>query len=129
MAFVELFHLPLTANIIDVGGGDSLFVDALLDRGFQNIWVLDISSTAMDRAKRRLGSRASKVHWIVADITEFEPPVSFDLWHDRAAFHFLTTDEKIWNYVSVAEDGVRRGAILCWVPSPKAALKNAAGWK
>ncbi len=112
MEFVELFNLPLTANIIDIGGGDSHFVDALLDKGYNNIYVLDISIKAIERAKKRLGNKASKVHWIVCDITEFEPPVQFDFWHDRAAFHFLTTEEKIYKYVSIAEDAVKKDGYL-----------------
>ena len=112
MEFVELFDLPLNANIIDIGGGDSHFVDALLDKGYQNIYVLDISANAIKRAKERLGEKASKVHWIVSDITEFEPPVQFDFWHDRAAFHFLTTEEAVYKYVSIAEDAIKKDGYL-----------------
>lgn len=112
MEFVALFKLPLHANIIDIGGGDSHFVDALLDKGYKNIYVLDISATAIERAKQRLGERANKVHWIVSDITEFEPPVQFDFWHDRAAFHFLTTEDKIYKYVSIAEDAIKKEGYL-----------------
>lgn len=104
--FLELFNLPLDANIIDVGGGDSHFVDALLEKGYKNIYVLDISANAIARAKKRLGDQAAKVNWIVSDITEFEPPVKFDFWHDRAAFHFLTSEEKIYKYVSIAEEAI-----------------------
>lgn len=110
--FVELFDMPLNANIIDIGGGDSHFVDALLDKGYQNIYVLDISANAIERAKQRLGDRASKVNWIVSDVTEFEPPVQFDFWHDRAAFHFLTNEEKIYKYVSIAEDAIKKDGYL-----------------
>jgi SAM-dependent methyltransferase len=112
MEFVQLFSLPLNANIIDIGGGDSHFVDALLDKGYTNIYLLDISANAIERAKQRLGARASKVHWIVSDITEFEPPVQFDFWHDRAAFHFLTTEDAIYKYVSIAEDAIRKDGYL-----------------
>jgi SAM-dependent methyltransferase len=112
MEFVELFNLPLDANIIDIGGGDSHFVDALLDKGYQNIYVLDISANAIERAKQRLGEKASKVHWIVSDATEFQPPVQFDFWHDRAAFHFLTTEDAICKYVSIAEDAVKQDGYL-----------------
>jgi SAM-dependent methyltransferase len=107
MEFVELFHLPLDANIIDIGGGDSHFVDALLDNGYENVWVLDISASAIERAKQRLEKRALKVHWIVSDVINFVPPVQFDLWHDRAAFHFLTSEENIYKYVSIAEDAMK----------------------
>lgn len=112
MEFAEIFNLPLNANIIDIGGGDSHFVDTLLDKGYQNIYVLDISINAIERAKQRLNDRASKVHWIVSDVTEFEPPVQFDFWHDRAAFHFLTTDDKIYKYVAIAEDAIKKDGYL-----------------
>ena len=112
MEFVQIFNLPLTANIIDIGGGDSHFVDALLDKGYKNIWVLDISENAIERTKQRLGERASKVKWIISDVTEFEPPVQFDFWHDRAAFHFLTTEDKIYKYVSIAEDAIKKNGYL-----------------
>jgi SAM-dependent methyltransferase len=112
MEFIELFKLPLNANIIDIGGGDSHFVDALLDKGYNNIWVLDISVAAIERAKHRLGERASKVNWIVSDVTDFVPPVAFDFWHDRAAFHFLTSEEKIYRYVSLAEEAIKKNGYL-----------------
>ena len=112
MQFIELFNLPLDANIIDIGGGDSHFVDALLDKGYKNIWVLDISSKAIDKAKQRLGARANNVHWIVSDVTEFEPPVQVDFWHDRAAFHFLTTEDEIYKYVTIAEDAIKKDGYL-----------------
>lgn len=112
MEFVELFDLPLDANIIDIGGGDSHFVDVLLDKGYQNIWVLDISTKAIERAKQRLGTRALEVNWIVSNVTEFEAPVQFDFWHDRAAFHFLTTEDKIYKYVSIAENAIKKDGYL-----------------
>ncbi len=110
--FLELFHLPLDANIIDVGGGDSHFVDALLEKGFQNIYVLDISANAIERAKKRLGDKATKVNWIVSDITDFAPKIKFDFWHDRAAFHFLTDEESIYKYGSIAENAVNKNGYL-----------------
>ena len=112
MEFIELFKLPRTAQIIDIGGGDSHFVDALLDKGYQSIWVLDISASAIEKAKKRLGERSTKVHWIVSDVTEFKPPVVFDFWHDRAAFHFLTSEDKIYKYVSIAEDYIKKSGYL-----------------
>ena len=112
MDFIALFKLPLTANIIDIGGGDSHFVDVLLNKGYLNIWVLDISAAALENAKKRLGERAYLVHWIVTDITEFMPTVSFDFWHDRAAFHFLTMPEKVQKYVSVAENAIQKNGYL-----------------
>tara|TARA_B100000768_G_C11231317_1_gene355195 strand:+ start:68 stop:676 length:609 start_codon:yes stop_codon:yes gene_type:complete len=76
--------------IIDIGGGDGFLVDNLLVLGYTNITVLDISKNSIDRAKKRLGKLAHKVKWIVADITEFIPKQEYVIWHDRAAFHFLT---------------------------------------
>jgi len=110
--FLELFKLPLDANIIDVGGGDSYFVDALLEKGYKNIYILDISANAIERAKKRLGSNATKVNWIVSDITDFEPTVKFDFWHDRAAFHFLTSEDKVYKYVSIAENSINPNGYL-----------------
>jgi ubiquinone/menaquinone biosynthesis C-methylase UbiE len=110
--FVKLFDLPLDANIIDIGGGDSHFVDSLLEEGYKNIWVLDISENALSRAKKRLGDNANKVNWVVSDIIDFIPPVEFDFWHDRAAFHFLTTEENMNKYVAIAERGIKARGVL-----------------
>ena len=96
------FGLNKNAKIIDVGGGDSKLVDHLLEEGFNNITVLDISERAIAKAKNRLGKKANKVNWIVSDITEFEPHSSFDVWHDRATFHFLTTDQQKKKYIKIA---------------------------
>jgi len=84
----------------------------LLDKGYKNIWVLDISGNAIERAKKRLGEKASEVHWIVSDITEFQPPVQFDFWHDRAAFHFLIIEDKINKYISIAENAIKKDGLL-----------------
>ena len=108
LSLIHSFHLPKTARIIDVGGGDAKLVDFLLSENFQDITVLDISSKALERAKQRLGNGAAKVNWIEEDITEFEPATTFDLWHDRAAFHFLCTTEQISKYLSVARKFIRQ---------------------
>jgi SAM-dependent methyltransferase len=110
--FLQLFALPRHARIIDVGGGDSHFVDALLDLGFQDVYLLDISEGAIERVKARLGDRASRVTFIVSDITDYEPTVQFDFWHDRAAFHFLTDDDKVARYVRIAENAIKAGGYL-----------------
>lgn len=110
--FLELFDLPLTANIIDVGAGESHFIDVLLERGYQNLWVLDISEKAVENLKKRLGDKADRVHFVVSDVTAFVPPVAFDFWHDRAAFHFLTTDDKIGQYVGLVEDAIKKDGYL-----------------
>lgn len=77
-------------RIIDVGGGSSILVDKLLEQSFERIAVLDISRAALERSKARLGERAARAEWIEADITKVEGVGQFDLWHDRAVFHFLT---------------------------------------
>jgi 2-polyprenyl-3-methyl-5-hydroxy-6-metoxy-1,4-benzoquinol methylase len=107
LAFIHNFHLPKTASIIDIGGGDAKLVDFLLIEGFQNITVLDISGEALDRARQRLGSNAAKVKWIEKDITDFEPDSAFDIWHDRAAFHFLYSSEQISKYLSIARKAIK----------------------
>ena len=100
--FIHSFNLPKTAKIIDIGSGDSMLVDYLLEEGFENITVLDISIKALDKVKKRLGEKAQKVNWVVSDITEFQPDSTFDVWHDRATFHFLVTSEQISVYLDRA---------------------------
>lgn len=90
---IESTGVHKTASLIDVGGGDSTLVDHLLDQGFEHLTVLDISSTALERAKARLGDRAIQVTWIEADITDFRSSQTYEVWHDRAVFHFLTNEE------------------------------------
>lgn len=107
LAFIRGFKLPEKASIIDIGGGDSKLVDHLLLEGFQDITVLDISEQALERAKKRLGPLSDKVTWIVSDITHFQPDKQYDLWHDRAAFHFLTSGDQIEKYLTVARRFVK----------------------
>jgi hypothetical protein len=104
--FIHSFGLSKTAKIIDIGGGDSKLVDYLLDEGFENITVLDISAEALDKAKKRLGDKSVKVNWVVSDITEFKPNTTYDVWHDRATFHFLTTSKQIAQYMNIARNAV-----------------------
>ena len=103
---IRSFGLNKSAKIIDVGGGDSKFVDHLINEGFKNVTVLDISEKALEKAKKRLGEKAKNVTWIVSDITTFQPETTYDVWHDRAAFHFLTTAEDIEKYVTTVTNAV-----------------------
>ena len=99
-----------SASIIDVGGGESTLVDDLLARGYQNITVLDVSKTAIEVTKKRLGTAAERVSWLVGDITTIHlAPKTYDVWHDRAVFHFLTTPEQRIAYVRQAAAAVRTG--------------------
>ena len=100
LTFLEEFKISKSAKIIDIGGGDSYFVDHLLDLGFEDITVLDISETAINKAKKRLGLKAELVHWIVADASSFKTDKKYDFWRDRAAFHFLTDIDDIKNYIN-----------------------------
>jgi len=112
LEFIHAAQLDKQANIIDIGGGDSKLVDYLLDEGYENISVLDISEEALTRAKKRLGIKADLVNWIVSDITEFKPSATYDFWHDRAAFHFLTTQSQIVKYLSTARQAVKEYGIV-----------------
>lgn len=105
-------RLSKQASLIDVGGGESRFVDRLIDEGFEDITVLDISEQAIERAKARLGKNLGKINWVVADITEFKTEKLFDFWHDRATFHFLTTPDQIELYLGTARKNVRNNGYL-----------------
>jgi 2-polyprenyl-3-methyl-5-hydroxy-6-metoxy-1,4-benzoquinol methylase len=98
------------SGIVDIGGGASRLVDALLARGFRDVTVLDLSDTAISIAKSRLGERAVGVSWIVADVTQWQPSRQYDLWHDRAAFHFLTDAADRTAYVDCLTKALRPGA-------------------
>jgi 2-polyprenyl-3-methyl-5-hydroxy-6-metoxy-1,4-benzoquinol methylase len=110
--FIHSLSLDLNASIIDIGGGDSNLVDHLLDEGYKNITILDISAKSLEKAQKRLGSRSNNVKWIVSDMNDYEPTSQFDLWHDRAAFHFQTSDEQIKKYVKTVGKHVSGFLIL-----------------
>jgi SAM-dependent methyltransferase len=93
--------LPVSAPIVDVGGGDSQLVDHLLGRGYSDLTVLDIAPAGLERARVRLGPLAARVDWIAADVAAFQPPRRYALWHDRAVFHFLVTQTERQKYLSV----------------------------
>jgi len=112
LSFLKQFNIPQSAKIIDVGGGDSFLVDHLLDLGYQDITVLDISELALNKAKQRLGERGANVKWIVADAATFKPIEKYDFWHDRAAFHFLTQDQEIETYIDSVQKGISPTGIL-----------------
>lgn len=108
--FIRQSGLPKAAPLVDIGGGASRLVDALLAEGYGDVTVLDIASPALDVSKARLGEQASLVHWIAADITQWPPPRRYALWHDRAVFHFLTdaTDRDAYRHTLLA--GTNRGS-------------------
>ncbi|MFA7273234.1 MAG: class I SAM-dependent methyltransferase [Crocinitomicaceae bacterium] len=110
--FITSFGLDKSAKIIDIGGGDSNLVDYLLDLGFHNISVLDISAKALERAKNRLGEKGKFVTWIHSDIVDFKPTEKYDIWHDRAAFHFLTTESQIKSYANLTKQAVNQFMVV-----------------
>ena len=109
---IEALKLSKSAAIIDIGGGDSDLASILLDKGYTNITVLDISAVAIERAKIKLGQRANEVHWIVSDIREFKPKHTYELWHDRATFHFLVEEQAIQDYVKLLEQWATSYAVI-----------------
>lgn len=120
--YIHQLQIPKKASIIDVGGGDSNLVDCLIDEGYSNITVLDISVTALDKAKMRLGENAKKVKWIVADILDFHPLEQYDLWHDRAAFHFQTNAKDIEMYMQIV-NRCTKGVVIVGTFSTDGPLK------
>ena len=106
LQMIRDLDLPKSTSIIDIGGGDSHLAEYLLKEGFTDITVLDLSEHAIKRAKKRLGRKSKKVKWIISDILDFKPERSYDLWHDRAAFHFLTEADQIRKYTELASKTV-----------------------
>ena len=110
LRFTERTGVGKSASIIDVGGGASTLVDDLLDRGFERLTVLDVSPKAIELARARLGINADKITWIEADITRVSLPQNhYDLWHDRAVFHFLTGAEDRQKYLELVKDSLKPG--------------------
>jgi len=106
------FDVGPAQSVIDVGGGISTLVDALLDRGWLDVTVLDISWAALRAAQTRLGARAEDAHWETADITEWTPPRTYDVWHDRAVLHFLTEASQRAAYRAALARGLAQGGLL-----------------
>ncbi|WP_333877570.1 class I SAM-dependent methyltransferase [Flavobacterium sp.] len=122
--YITALHLPLDAKIIDIGGGDSYLMDALLDLGYTNLTLLDISAKAIERIKARLGEKAGKVTFIVSDILDFNPTEQYDFWHDRACFHFLTDAVQIQQYVAIVTNALHhKGNVLIGTFSDKGPKK------
>jgi SAM-dependent methyltransferase len=110
MEFLRASRLDSSAAVVDVGGGASTFVDDLLDRGYSDVTVLDISEAAVRAAKDRLGARAELATWIVGDVTRTElPEHRWDFWHDRAVFHFLVDEEARRRYVAAVSRALKPG--------------------
>jgi SAM-dependent methyltransferase len=109
LELLELVGAQPSSAIIDIGGGASRLVDSLVAKGFENITVLDLSAAALASARARLGDKSGRVTWIAADATEWQPPETYDVWHDRAAFHFLTDEKEQNAYIQRLKQALRRG--------------------
>ena len=129
LSFIHNFNLPKKASIIDVGGGDSLLVDKLMAEGYEDITVLDISEQALQKAKKRLGDKTGQVSWVVADITEFSTDKKFDLWHDRATFHFMTTPGQIRKYLDRVAENLKGDGFLTIGTFSETGPKECSGLK
>lgn len=112
LEFLNQSNITTTAKIIDIGGGDSFLVDHLLDLGYKDISVLDISEASIERARKRLGDKGKNVKWIIADATTFKPTEKYDFWHDRAAFHFLTDKQEISGYLKTAQENITPTGVM-----------------
>jgi 2-polyprenyl-3-methyl-5-hydroxy-6-metoxy-1,4-benzoquinol methylase len=109
LELLELIGTTPTSSVIDIGGGASRLVDGLIHRAYLDVTVLDLSEAALDAAKLRLGDTADRAGWIVADVTTWQPQRAYDVWHDRAAFHFLTEESERAAYVTRLASGVKPG--------------------
>ena len=110
--FISSLNLNLDSHIIDIGAGESSLVDNLLNLGYTNVSVLDISLKSIEKTKKRLGLKSKLVNWIVSDINDFKPKHKYDLWHDRAAFHFLKDSLEIKNYIKLLKNSLNIDADL-----------------
>jgi trans-aconitate methyltransferase len=109
LELIELVGVARSSAIVDIGGGASRLADSLVSRGYEDVTVLDLSAAALAAARSRIGEDANRVTWIAADVTAWEPPRSYDLWHDRAAFHFLTPAPDRAAYVDRLQRALRPG--------------------
>lgn len=112
LSLIDEFNLEKDAAIIDIGGGDSFLAEFLVSKDFTNVTVVDISQNAIERAKKRMCEKADQVTWIVADASDFKPEKKYDLWHDRAAFHFLTEEDQRVNYLRTLFESVKPGGYV-----------------
>ena len=110
--FISELKLKKDAKIIDIGAGESFLADFLLAEGFTDLTILDISEEALDHARSRLAEKAKTLKWITADISHFVPEEKYELWHDRAAFHFLTDETQVQNYLNTLEKSINPGGFV-----------------
>lgn len=127
LELIASFNLDKGASIIDVGGGNSNLAGELLKQGYTNLSVLDISAKSLERAKSKLVQEADKIYWIVSDILDFHPKQQYDLWHDRATFHFLTVKKDIEKYVNIVGEAIKTGGYLIIATFSMSGQKKCSG--
>jgi ubiquinone/menaquinone biosynthesis C-methylase UbiE len=127
LEFIEESPITKASKIIDIGGGDSFLADSLLEKGFSDITVLDISEAALERAKQRLGDKAKKVKWIVGDAVNFSPSEKYDLWHDRAVFHFLNDKAEVVRYTQTVNNALHDNGIVVMGTFSESGPKKCSG--
>lgn len=115
------------SRIIDVGAGASLLVDNLLNLGYSNVAVLDVSERAIEQVKKRLADQVTQVEWYVNDITQFKPAHVYDIWHDRAVFHFLTNEKSRKSYLQVLKNTIKAGGYVIIASFAKDGPKKCSG--
>ncbi|WP_333809193.1 class I SAM-dependent methyltransferase [Flavobacterium sp.] len=121
---IQACKVAKDAKIIDIGGGDSYLIDSLLELGYTNLFLLDISAAAIERAKKRLGEKVQNVTFIVSDSLHFQSDVKFDVWHDRASFHFFTEPTDIEQYKkNVIENTTQKAHLILATFSEDGPLK------
>lgn len=112
LRLIEKLNLTATAKIIEVGSGNSNLPEYLMENGYSEITLVDISEESLKTAKKRLGDKSKQVKFLAADVANFAPPEKYDLWHDRAVFHFLTNEKDVLNYVKTASENILQGGFL-----------------
>lgn len=127
LQLIEACHLAPGAAIIDIGGGASTLVDRLLTRSHRNLSVLDISGQALQIARQRLGANASGIHWLECDIRYFQAPQRYQLWHDRAVFHFLTDAADRRGYLDALENSLHDEGYLIIASFTKSGPRKCSG--
>jgi 2-polyprenyl-3-methyl-5-hydroxy-6-metoxy-1,4-benzoquinol methylase len=129
LSLITDLNLNKDAVIIDVGGGNSNLIGKLQQQGFSKLSVLDISKKALERTKYKLEQKAEKIQWIVSDILDFQPNQQYDLWHDRAVFHFLTQSEDIDSYVELVSQSVKKNGYFILATFSKSGPLKCSGLK
>jgi len=120
LSLITATGLERNTPILDIGGGASLLTDHLLELGYTDLTILDVSGAALEQARLRLGKDAESVHWVEADVTQFKPGRRYGLWHDRAAFHFLTDNKDRQTYIEILKRALKaKGQVIISTFSPQ----------